>query len=199
MCRTCPSMKSMWSTSSLCLARDLQSDCALRVAGTPCRWLVALMWRLWHTGRSRIQIHTTPPTREPWCIWRLIQRRGTLPSLCGSSPPVAGSRQSIAMLHGNTWLSSAAMQHFRTATVFSCPQIRTVTHGGPVRCKRHRMPRVLAPSHGCLRFHTFHSKRMSSECVGTSNPPPPLDETGVPHVGGNFPCFARRVVLWCAA
>ena len=35
------------------------------------------------------------------------------------------------MLFGNTWLSCAAMHHFGTAAVFSSPQIRTVTHGGP--------------------------------------------------------------------
>ena len=75
------------------------------------------------------------------------------------------------MLFGNTWLSCAAMQRFRTAMVTSCPQIRTVTHGGPVRCKRHCMPRVRAPSPGCRRFHIFRSKRMSSGCVGTSTPP----------------------------
>ena len=75
------------------------------------------------------------------------------------------------MLFGNTWLSCAAMHDFGTAMVTSCPQIRTVTHGGPVRCKRHCMPRVQAPSPGCLRFHRFHSKRMSSGCVGTSTPP----------------------------
>ena len=46
------------------------------------------------------------------------------------------------MLFGNTWLSCAAMQRFGTAMVTPCPQIRTVTHGGPVRCKRHCMPRV---------------------------------------------------------
>ena len=33
----------------------------------------------------------------------------TVPSLCGSSPRAAGSRQSIAMLFGNTWMSCAAM------------------------------------------------------------------------------------------
>ena len=77
------------------------------------------------------------------------------------------------MLYGNTWLSCAAMPHFGTATVFFCPQIRTVMHGGPVRCKLHCMHRVLAHSPICLRFHTFHSKVMSSECVGTSTPPPP--------------------------
>ena len=76
------------------------------------------------------------------------------------------------MLYGNTWLGCAAMPHFGTATVFFCPQIRTVMHGGPVRCKLHCMHRVLAPSPICLRFHTFHSKVMSSECVGTSTPPP---------------------------
>ena len=157
--------------SSLSLTRHRQSDCALRVAGTPCRWLVVLMWRLRHSGWRTIQIHTTPPTRHQWCFWRLIQRRGTLPSLCGSSPLAAGSRRTIAMLFGNTWLSCVAMQHFGTAMVTSCPQIRTVTHGGSVRCKRHCMPRVLAPSPGCLRFHTFHSKRMSSGCVGTLTPP----------------------------
>ena len=150
-----------------------EADCALRVADTPCRWLVALMCRLLHSSCSwsRMQIHTTPPTRRQWCFWLLIQRRGTPPSVCGSSPPAAGSRQSIAMLLGNTWLSCAAMQHFGTATVFSCPPIRTVTHGAPVRCKRRCMLRVLAPSPRCLRFHTFHSKRMSSECVGTLTPP----------------------------
>ena len=41
----------------------------------------------------------------------------TLPSLCGSSPPAASSRRTIAMLFGNTWLSCAAMQHFGTAIV----------------------------------------------------------------------------------
>ena len=60
---------------------------------------------------------------------------------------------------------------FRTAMVTSCPQIRTVTHGSPVRCKRHCMPRVRAPSPGCLRFHIFRSKRMSSGFVVTSTPP----------------------------
>ena len=78
------------------------------------------------------------------------------------------------MLFGNTWLSCAAMQHFGTAMVTTCLQIRTVTHGGPVRCKWHCMPRVRAPSPGCLRFHIFRSKRMSSGCVGTSTPPPTL-------------------------
>ena len=80
-----------------------------------------------------------------------------MPSVCGSSPPAAGSRQSIAMLYVNTWLSYAAMLHFGTANVFSCPQILTVMHVCPVRCKLHYMQRVLAPSLGCLRFHTFHS------------------------------------------
>ena len=41
------------------LATHSHSNSALCVAGNPCRWLVVLMWRLWHNGRSRIQIHTT--------------------------------------------------------------------------------------------------------------------------------------------
>ena len=75
--------KSMWRTSSLSLARHSLLDFALRVAGTPCRSLVVLMLRLWHNGRSRIQIHTTPPTRRRWCFLLLIQMRGALPSLSG--------------------------------------------------------------------------------------------------------------------
>ena len=102
-------------------ARHSQRDCALRVAGTPCRWLETPMWRLRQSGWSGIQIHTTLPPRRQWFFWRLKQRRGTLPSLRGSSPRVAGSRHSIAMLFGNTLLSCAAMQHFGTAMVFSCP------------------------------------------------------------------------------
>ena len=80
-----------------------------------------------------------------------------MPSLCRSSSPAAGSRQSIAMLFGNIWLSCAAMQHFVTATVFFCPQIR----------RSREMQAALyaegAPCPGCLRFHIIHSKRMSSE------------------------------------
>ena len=59
---------------------------------------------------------------------------------------------------------------FQGHHVFSCPQIRTVMHGGPMRCKLHCMQRVLAPSPGCLIFHTFHSQRMISERVGSSTP-----------------------------
>ena len=60
---------------------------------------------------------------------------------------------------------------FRDRHGFFCPQIGTVMHGGPVRCKVHCMQRVLAPSPRCLRFNTFHSQRMSLECVGSSTPP----------------------------
>ena len=53
-----------------------------------------------------------------------------------------------------------------------------------MRCKRHCMMRVPAPSPGYLRFHTFHSKRMSSECVGTMTPPPPHLMKRVSHMLG---------------
>ena len=37
------------------------------------------------------------------------------------------------------------------------------------------------------------------KCGNFASPPPPSDETGVPHVGGEDPYFAGGVVLWCAA
>ena len=86
----------------------------------------------------------------------------------------AGSGQSIAMLCRSTWRSSAVMLHFGTTTGFSDPLIRTVMHGGPARCRLHYMLRVPAPISGCLKFHTFHSKRETSDCVETLTPPPIL-------------------------
>ena len=45
-------------------------------------------------------------------------------------------------------------------------------HDGPARCTVQYMLSVLAPTLGCPRFHTFHTKRMNSECVQTLTPAP---------------------------
>ena len=81
------------------------------------------------------------------------------------------------------------MLHFRNTTVFSIPQIRTVMHGSLVRCKLHCMQRVLAPTPGCLGFRNIPFQTDEFGMCGNFNPSP-LDETGVPHVGGDFPYFA---------
>ena len=74
--------------------------------------------------------------------------------------------------------------------MFRFMRIRMVTHGGLARCKAHCSPRELATKPGCLKFHTFRSKRMSLEFVEILPPPPlPSDDTGVPHVEGNPPPF----------
>ena len=56
-------------------------------------------------------------------------------------------------------------------------------HDGPARCTVQYMLSVLAPTPGCLRFHTFHTKRMYSECVQTLTPLPHLVKR-VSHVSG---------------
>ena len=94
------------------------------------------------------------------------------------------------------------MLHLRTATAPSCPQIRKVMHGGSVRCRAHYKLRVLAPTPGCLSFHTSWSKWMSLECVEIL--PLPHLMKRVSHMlgggGGGAALISRGgVVFWRAA